>query len=115
MQKKFSWLLSALTICAVFAQPAHSQQQPASTKPDSPEVQAHIEKAKKIAGTYWAQAEHFLCEAPRANQAPDPGPVKLFDNFWGHSRTIFGRKCRDLRASQFGRNHVDRSRPRQRR
>ena len=79
---KFSWVLSALTICAVFVQPAHSQQQPASTKPDSPEVQAHIEKAKKIAGTYWAQAEHFLCEAPRANQATDPGPVKLFDNFW---------------------------------
>jgi metallo-beta-lactamase class B len=82
MPKKFSWLLSALTICGVFAQPAHSQQQPPSTKPDSPEVQAHIEKAKKIAGTYWAQAEHFLCEAPRANQATDPGPVKLFDNFW---------------------------------
>jgi len=82
MPKKFSWLLSALTICAVLAQPAHSQQQPPSTKPDSPEVQAHIEKAKKIAGTYWAQAEHFLCEAPRANQAADPGPIKLFDNFW---------------------------------
>jgi len=82
MSKKFSWLLSALTICAVFAEGAHSQQQPASTKPDSPEVQAHIEKAKKIAGTYWAQAEHFLCEAPRANQVADPGPVKLFDNFW---------------------------------
>src|SRR4029077_13525773 len=69
-------------VCAPRARPARPHQQPASTKPDSPEVQAHIEKAKRIAGTYWAQAEHFLCEAPRANQAADPEPVKLFDNFW---------------------------------
>ena len=82
MSKKLYWLLPTLTICALVARPALAQQAPASTKPDSPEVQAHIEKAKKIAGTYWAQAEHFLCEAPRATQAADPGPVKLFDNFW---------------------------------
>src|SRR5690349_25172297 len=75
-------LLLVATICALLAPSVRAQQPPASSKPDSPEVLAHIEKAKKIAGTYWAQAEHFLCEAPRANQAADPGPVKLFDNFW---------------------------------
>src|SRR5260370_10124282 len=82
MRKKVYWILPALTICALAARPLPAQEQKAATKPDSPEVLAHIEKAKKIAGTYWAQAEHFLCEAPRANPTTDPGPVKLFDNFW---------------------------------
>src|SRR5207245_4752269 len=84
MPKKLSWILPALTICALLTLPARAQeaQQQKAAKPDSPEVLAHIDKAKKIAGTYWAQAEHFLCEAPRANPATDPGPVKLFDNLW---------------------------------
>ncbi|PYU28749.1 MAG: hypothetical protein DMG32_01955 [Acidobacteria bacterium] len=85
MPKRIYSLLPALALCALFAQPMgaqEAQQQAAAAKPDSPEVLSHIEKAKKIAGTYWASAEHFLCEAPRANPATDPGPVKLFDNFW---------------------------------
>ena len=82
MPKKLYWILPALTICALCARPLPAQEQKPAAKPDSPEVLAHIEKAKKIAGTYWASAEHFLCEAPRATQAADPGPVKLFDNFW---------------------------------
>src|SRR5690242_7608425 len=85
MPKQIFCLLPALTLCVLLAQPARAQeaqQQGAAAKPDSPEVQAHIQRAKQIAGTYWAQAEHFLCESPRANQATDPGPVKLFDNFW---------------------------------
>lgn len=81
MSGKASGLLSCLTICAVFAWPVRAQEQGA-TKPDSPEVLAHIEKAKKIAGTFWAADEHFLCEAPRATPAADPGPAKLFDNLY---------------------------------
>src|SRR3989475_8911120 len=81
MPKKLSWILPALTICALLTLHVLAQeQQQRAAKPDSPEVLAHIEKAKKIAGTYWEQAEHYLCEAPRANPATDSGPVKLFDN-----------------------------------
>ena len=82
--RKYGFLvLSVVTICVLFASPTRAQQaQQGAAKPDSPEVREHIERAKKIAGTYWAQAEHFLCEDPHATQAADPGPVKLFDNFW---------------------------------
>lgn len=82
MSRKASGVLSCLTICAVFACPMRAQEQGAAAKPDSPEVLAHIEKAKKIAGTFWAADEHFLCEAPRATPAADPGPAKLFDNLY---------------------------------
>ena len=85
MPKKFFWILPAFALCLLLAltvRAQEAQQQGAAAKPDSPEVQAHIQKAKQIAGAYWAQAEHFLCESPRASQAADPGPVKLFDNFW---------------------------------
>jgi metallo-beta-lactamase class B len=82
MPRKLYCVLPVLTICALFAWPVQAQEQRPAAKPDSPEVLAHIEKAKKIAGTMWAPAEHFLCEAPRATTAADPGPVKLFDNFW---------------------------------
>src|SRR5260370_38191369 len=84
MPKNIYGLLPALIICALLAWPVRAQEAPQqrAAKPDSPEVLAHIEKAKKIAGTSWANAEHFLCEAPRANPATDPGPVKLFDNLW---------------------------------
>ena len=74
--------LSTLAICVLFAWPARAQQQAAAAKPDSPEARAHVETAKKIAGSYWAAEEHFLCEAPRADPAKDPGPVKLFDNLY---------------------------------
>ena len=82
MHKKLYRVLSGLTICALFAWPAWAQQQAAAAKPDSPEVLQHIERAKKIAGTYWAMEERFLCEAPRADPAKDPGPAKLFDNLY---------------------------------
>src|SRR5438309_4577416 len=88
MPKNFYSILSALIIGALLTLPVLAQeQQQRAAKPDSPEVLSHIEKAKKIAGTYWASAEHFLCEAPRANPATDPGPVKLFDNFWAIPRS----------------------------
>ena len=77
MHKKLHWVLSlsGLVIGALFSLPARAHSPPAA-KPDSPEALAHIEKAKKIAGTYWATEEHFLCEAPRADPAKDPGPVE---------------------------------------
>jgi metallo-beta-lactamase class B len=84
LHKKFYWVLSlsGLVIGVLFSLPARAQQQPPAAKPDSAEALAHIERAKKIAGTYWATEEHFLCEAPRADPAKDPGPVKLFDNLY---------------------------------
>ena len=63
----------------------------APAKPDSPEVQALIEKAKKTGGAMWAAEAHFFCEAPRANSATDPVivPTKIFDNMYaiGNSGT----------------------------
>ena len=59
--------------------------------PDSPEVKALIEKAKKAGGPMWAGEEHFFCEAPRPNRPDDPviPPSKIFDNVWiiGNSGT----------------------------
>ncbi len=56
----------------------------APAKPDSPDVQALVEKTKKAGGTQFAQAAHFWCEAPRANAATDPPipPTKIFDNVY---------------------------------
>ena len=56
----------------------------APAKPDSPQVQALVEKAKKTAGTQWAEEAHFFCEAPRGNNANDPviAPTKIFDNVY---------------------------------
>lgn len=70
-----------------------SAQPPAAApaKPDSAEVKALIEKAKKIGGTMWAEEAHFFCESPRANAATDPviAPTKIFDNVYaiGNSGT----------------------------
>jgi metallo-beta-lactamase class B len=63
----------------------------AAAKPDSPEVKALIEKAKKAGGSMWAGEEHFFCEAPRPNRPDDPVilPTKIFDNVYiiGNSGT----------------------------
>jgi metallo-beta-lactamase class B len=63
----------------------------APAKPDSPEVKALIEKAKKAGGPMWAGEEHFFCEAPRPNRPDDPviPPTKIFDNVYiiGNSGT----------------------------
>jgi metallo-beta-lactamase class B len=74
------------------AVPALAQAPPAApAKPDSPEVKALIEKAKKAGGPMWAEEEHFFCEAPRANSPNDPPipPTKIFDNVYaiGNSGT----------------------------
>lgn len=65
---------------------------PTEPKPDSPEVKALIEKAKKAGGTMWAGEEHFFCEAPRPNRPDDPviPPTKIFDNVYiiGNSGTV---------------------------
>ena len=64
----------------------------APAKPDSPQVQALVEKAKKTAGTQWAEEAHFFCEAPRGNSANDPviAPTKIFDNVYviGNAGTV---------------------------
>jgi metallo-beta-lactamase class B len=60
-------------------------------KPDSTEVKALIEKARKAGGSMWAGEEHFFCEAPRPNRPDDPviPPSKIFDNVYiiGNSGT----------------------------
>src|SRR5580698_1664102 len=80
--------LLAITLpCLIPAQPPAA----APAKPDSPEVQALIEKAKKAGGPMWAGEEHFFCEAPRPNRPDDPviPASKIFDNVYiiGNSGT----------------------------
>jgi metallo-beta-lactamase class B len=99
----------ALTFSAALA-----QAQPAPAQPDSPEVQALIEKAKKIGGAQWADEAHFFCEAPRANRADDPviPPSQLFDNVYaiGNSGTtvyVFKTSAGLLMFDSLGANQVD--------
>src|ERR1700722_19484707 len=56
----------------------------APKKPDSPEVKALIEKAKKVGGPMWAQEEHFFCEEPRPNRPDDPviPATKILDDVY---------------------------------
>ncbi len=61
----------------------------AAQAPDSAAVNEHIEKAKKIAGTEWAQAEQFFCQPePYANKPDDPRipSTKIFDNVYAMGR-----------------------------
>ena len=87
MSTKALWvvvLLSALS-------PVVRAQAPPA-KPDSPEVKALVERAKKTAGRVWAEEAHFFCEAPRANSPNDPpiAPTKIFDNVFviGNAGTV---------------------------
>ncbi len=79
-----------VTLSVVFSWAAYAQAPAqAPPKPDSPAVQAMVEKAKKTAGTQWADEEHFFCETPRANAATDPPiqPTKIFDNLYAIGNT----------------------------
>jgi glyoxylase-like metal-dependent hydrolase (beta-lactamase superfamily II) len=83
-------LALGLTLSAALSFAA-SAQAPAQAppKPDSPAVQAMLQKAKQTAGAQWAEEEHFFCEAPRANAAADP-PIKatkIFDNLYAIGNT----------------------------
>ncbi len=78
---RYSWL--SLLLCLPFASP-WAQTPPAQTapKPDSPQTQADLQKAKAIAGSFWALEQHVICDLPTIPPAADPGPQKLFDNLY---------------------------------
>jgi metallo-beta-lactamase class B len=83
--------LIGLVLAALLqAQGPGAASQPA--KPDSPAVQALVEKAKKAGGPMWAEEAHFFCEVPRANSPNDPPiePSKIFDNVYviGNQGTV---------------------------
>ena len=79
---------SIRSIAAVLALAAArlSAQQPAAppAKPDSAAVVQRIAALRNDAGSQWAEAVHFWCEAPRANRADDPviEPTRVFDNVY---------------------------------
>ena len=79
-------------VMLALALPCFVQAQTPTVKPDSAEVKALIERAKKTAGTVWADEAHFFCEAPRANSPNDPtiAPTKIFDNVYviGNAGTV---------------------------
>ena len=86
-------LVQSCVVSVLCSAVAHAQAPaPAAVKPDSPAVQALVEKAKKTAGTQWAEEAHFFCEAPRGNSPNDPviTPTKIFDNVYviGNAGTV---------------------------
>jgi hypothetical protein len=90
------------------------QAQPVPGKPDSPEITALIEKAKKIAGTQWADAERFFCEMPHANSPNDPviPATKIFDNVYaignaGTTAYIFQTSAGLMMLDSLGANQTD--------
>ena len=82
------FVLSAALPSVTFAQAPPA----APPRPDSPAVQAMVDKAKKTGGPMFADEAHFFCEAPRANAATDPPipPTKIFDNVYaiGNAGTV---------------------------
>jgi len=93
---------------------ARAQAPAPPAKPDSPEVQALIRKAKTTGGAMWADEAHFFCEAPRANAATDPviEPTKIFDNVYviGNSGTavyVVQTSAGLLMIDSLGANQVD--------
>jgi metallo-beta-lactamase class B len=68
-----------------------AQQPSAPSKPDSPQVKALVDSARKTAGDEWAEAFTFWCAAnqTRANRPDDPviDPVRIFDNLYATGRT----------------------------
>jgi metallo-beta-lactamase class B len=86
--KNIATALLAFTLTGLLSAQAPDAIPP---KPDSPEVKALIEKAKKAGGSMWSAEEHFFCEAPRPNRPDDPviRPSKIFDNVYiiGNSGT----------------------------
>ena len=81
-------LRTAWTILAAGTFVVSFGQVPAA-KAESPEVLAHKDKAKKIAGKEWAGEANFFCYAARANSATDPllEPTRIFDNLYVTGRT----------------------------
>ena len=85
MSNRTAWL-----ILVALLPPTATRAQTA--KPDSTEVLAHVEKAKKIAGSTWSAEARFFCLVPRPNSSSDPliEPTKIFDNLYaiGRSGTV---------------------------
>jgi metallo-beta-lactamase class B len=80
----------SLTLVALLASFAAAQAPGAApAKPDSPEVTAHVDKAKKIAGSEWAAEANFFCLMPRPNSPTDPviEPARIFDNVYAMGRS----------------------------
>src|SRR5579863_1828368 len=89
-QEKRIMSIRRLGYIAILSSVSALAQTPAA-KPDSSEVKALIEKAKKTGGAMWTDEEHFFCEAPRGNSPNDPAiaATKIFDNLYaiGNSGT----------------------------
>src|SRR6185295_11052976 len=90
MRVKPSLLSSMLVAIGVGPLLGHAAQAP-DAKPDSPQVKAYVEAARKAAGDEWAEAFAFWCDPnqTRANRADDPiiDPTSIFDNLYAIGRT----------------------------
>src|SRR5579863_6910194 len=75
-----------MMVAAAIAGSMYAQTPP---KPDSPQVKEHLDKARALAGTQWANAYQFFCVDPRANSNDDPPiePSRIFDNVYAIGNT----------------------------
>ena len=77
-----TWILVLGFTLSAFGQGREANQ----VRPDNPQSLAHIEKAKKLAGSDNLAPFNFYCVPGVArgqnDQAPDLEPVKLFDNLY---------------------------------
>lgn len=92
MRNRCVAILPFIALASVAISPlVRAQQQAPVSKPDSPEVSAYVERARKLAGNEWAEAFAFWCAADQrtANRADDPvlRPAQLFDNLYAVGRT----------------------------
>lgn len=68
-------IMFSAAILALLALPAAAQ--------DSAAIQSHIDTAKRVAGSKWAEAANYFCaESSMPNRPTDPAiaPTRLFDN-----------------------------------
>ena len=81
-RKALRWAGGMLLPCALMAQPPQQQQQP--SKPDSPGVKAHVDRAKQVGGSEWAIEANMFCEGtrPKVDQKAVLEPTKIFDNVY---------------------------------
>jgi metallo-beta-lactamase class B len=86
MMARVAVMVAAIAWMGVAARVQAQAPAGAPAKPDSAQVKADIEKAKKDAGVQWADEAHFFCEAGRANRPDEPvtEPTKIF----GRTSTI---------------------------
>lgn len=93
MFMRTSSAVMVLVVChgLVLAAVPQGPPAPAASKPDTPEIQQMLTRAREAAGTEWQEAFNFLCATNpnRANRPDDPeiAPTRVFENLYAVGRS----------------------------